>query len=218
MKTSPGNGMPHDPETNSFVSVPLEPGTAREDGAVSRMEPELGIAVYEPIPDLDEDRLAKWREIRDSAGVSRCRGGLYYLMAGWSYREAAKAVGVTHKSLHTWVQNRGLMGLVCSKDRLTRGWRQVQLAAIEEITDRLTDPEKLANERTKDLAVTAAIATDKEMVLTGGADASSAADAMRSVLAEMGKHGLELTVSVKPTDPGEGPAEPVTIEAEGVRE
>ena len=160
---------------------------------------DLGSAVVErpEPPALDPEALETWEKALERHEPSKSRDGLRYLLGGWSYREAAKAVDCQFSTLWGFVQTHGYGMTVNKRDRVVQSFRSIQVGIGEEMLRRIQD-EKLGDEKMRDLAVAAGVSVDKEAMLTGGAEVASAADSMRGIKSELLKRGATLSVTVGP--------------------
>lgn len=166
------------------------------------------VVKYHDPPPLDAKHQQVWDELCAHTKDSASRRGIRYMLAGYTYREAGKQVGLAHESLADYVRKHGLRKAVTAPDRLRDNHRAILLKAQEELLER-----EFTDDSTRDLAVVMGIAHDKALKdaepTTG---AVSAIEAAARAIVEAGAT-LELRVT-----PSTRPDEPVTIDAEATTE
>jgi len=151
------------------------------------------------LPPLPEHCRDAWIRLEQEMSDCKTRLGLRYLLAGWTYRDAAAAAGLLSDSpLSDAVTRHGLGNLVHRTDRVVENHRKVALLGSEELIRRAEDGE-LKRESARDVAVVTGVSTDK--VLEWEKKQSQPQEAisfLQSIAEGMGRAGMQLDVSLRP--------------------
>ncbi len=121
----------------------------------------VGNSLPATLPPLPEHCIEAWARLERDMSDCRTRLGLRYVLAGWSYREAAaEADLIDHGVLVKAVQRHGLVDLAHRTDRLASNHRQVAILATEELIERGAK-DGFKEDASRDVAVVAGVSTDK---------------------------------------------------------
>ncbi len=151
------------------------------------------------LPPLPEHCRDAWARLERDMSDCKTRCGLRYLLAGWTYRQAAAAAGLVSESpLSDAVVRHGLGSLVHRTDRVVENHRKIAVLATEDLIRRAESGD-LENESARDVAVVSGVSTDK--VLEWEKKQSQPQEALsflQSVAGELAERGLRLDVSLRP--------------------
>ncbi len=155
----------------------------------------------ETLPDLPSDEhQAAWARLCERMTDCPTRAALRYLLAGYTYREAARAGGLkSHGSIVDAVRQHGLSTIIHRTDRLVNNHRRVALIGTEELIRR-GEADGFENESARDVAVLTGISSDKVLAFEKQHEESGnqGAEFFRGLLDRLEKSGTKLSITVEP--------------------
>jgi hypothetical protein len=152
------------------------------------------------LPALPEHQIEVWERLCSRMKDCPTRRGVYFLLAGWTYRQAGKAAGVAHSALTDAAERYGLRPAIHTSGRAVLNHRALEIATTEELLERHRNGEFRADS-SRDLAVIAGISRDKvaafEQKQEGNVGALTLLERIAGGLAE---RGMRLDVSLSPAE------------------
>jgi hypothetical protein len=168
------------------------------------------------IPEVPQENLPAWEKVWASGAWPETKLGMRYVLSGFSYREAAKIVDIERMRLWRCADNLNIRTYCASTDRIDRMYREVEVAALEEIIDRAGDG-RLSNDNTSTLSTVASSAGER---LEKREKARSGDEGMASVLERLAEtlqpgEAIEGSFKIERTETGIPPV--VTPESDEQR-
>ena len=158
-----------------------------------------GASALAALPPLPEHQVEVWERYSAKANDSATRRGVYLLLCGWTYREAARAVGITMRPLADATAAHGLRAAVSGTDRAIENHREVEIHATEALIEKGRSG-KLADESARDLAVVAGVSRDKIRDHEKGKEGpQSALGLLERIASGLAETGMRLDMSLSPS-------------------